>query len=1183
MPDQSDRRQLKKSYTAVTPNENQSAHPSATTESVFSEGQRLAGCYVLLRQVETVGNPIVWLAHDEVLGKDISLHFLPSAVRSDSRAMEEIRKEVKRNRQLIHPNILRVHDLIEEVDFAAVAMDSFNGESLAFILKRQGNLTPGAIQPWIGQLCQTLEDAHKVNLTHRDLAPANLYLGEDGKLLIAGFGTSRSVQDALGRVARGSSPRLAYQSPQLADGQPATPSDDVYSTGILLFELLTGELPFNGGDVVSQTRRVAAPRVSARLAANRRVSTVPVSWDETIAAALRKDAGQRPISASDLLVRLEPVPVPAVETAASAQKPAEATKRAEPAKTSSQVARAPAPAKADEPVTANIESKKAESPKPEIEPAPVAAALKKDATAGSEPPAKKAVDILRERAAELKRNQAATGTSAAPMPAVAGAADADQTRKDSKVTPPPAPPFIKTKAGNVTEIYPNLQPQRSRLPALGLAAGVALAAVGLAGYFLSEPNEEAESGDQGPGIATTEESYASEIRSVNNKGEYPSGGAESATAPAVEATPAIVAKPEPTPKAEPALITTSAPIAKIAPPAPAPLVAPPVAAITPAAKVETAPKQEILLAARKPATPPPAPAPTVPVAAPTEAVVAEKLAAVEKLKQAAQAAEQAQQDLQKQQQQAESATAEIQKALDQKTKELAPLRKAADDLAKSRKAKEEAQKAAELDAQRAQQVAAEKARLAEEAKKALADLEADNQAKRSAQEKADAEIVTLQKTLAEKQQATSAVMKAIAASDAARQQSQAAFKQAEQEAEQTKMAAAKAIAAEAARIAREEAEKVRAEKAKEREKIESEIAAMKKMFDEKMKVLEDAQKAISDAEAKTKDTGAIQKKAEEDALKALSKPAAPSGGKATPAEKAPAPEKPMATEKLVPADAPPTPVSAPTPAPAAETTLAMKTDPTKPETKPAPEKPAQGDGLTQNSLGMKFAPVGDVQFSIWQTRVSDFEAFAGAVNLRSTAWKGPGFKQAPNHPVVNVTWQEAIAFCKWLSDKEHKDGALPANTIYRLPTDLEWSVAVGLAEESGKNPEARDMGVPDVYPWGNQWPPPAGAGNYTGEETGSDVAIKGYDDGFAWTSPVGSFPPNKYGLYDMGGNVWQWVMDAWNGESKHKVLRGASWYNGALKLSLLSSCRVHAAPDSSTDNYGFRIVRTPDTAKTGRR
>ena len=1173
----------------MTPNDNQSAHTTAAAEPVLSEGQRLAGCYILCRPVETIGSPVVWLAHDEVLGRDISLHFLPSAVRSDARAMEEIRKEVKRNRQLIHPNILRVHDLIEEADFAAVAMDSFNGESLALLLKKQGILAPGAVQPWIGQLCQTLEDAHKVNLTHRDLAPSNLFLGEDGKILIAGFGTSRSVQDALGRVARGSSPRLAYQSPQLADGQAATPSDDVYSLGILLFELLTGELPFNGGDVVSQTRRVAAPRVSARLAANRRVSTVPVSWDETIASALRKDASQRPISASDVLVRLEPVPVtalPLVEAAGPAQKPAEATRRPEPAKTPSQVTAPAAPAKASEPAAANIEARKVEAPKLPANTAPLTAEVKKDAAAGSEPPAKKAVDILRERAAELKRNQSASGVSATPLPAVTVTAEAEPARKDSKVTPPPAPPFIKTKAGNVTEIYPNLQPQRSRLPALGLAAGVALAAVGLAGYFLSEPNEEAEVGDQGPGIATTQESYASEIRSVNNKGEYPSSGAEPvAAAPAAESAPLAVAKPAPAPEAAAPRTAAPAPSAKITPPAPepAPLVAPPVAALTPAVPVATAPRQEILLAARKPTTPPPAPVPTAPVAAPTEAAVAEKLAAVEKLKQAAQAAEQAQQDLQRQQQQAESATAEIQKALEQKTKELVPLRKAADDLAKARKTKEEAQKTAELDAQRAQQVAAEKTRLAEEARKALADLEADNKTRLTAQEKADAELLTLQKTLAEKQQAAAAVMKAITASDTARQQSQAAFKQAELDAEQTKMAAAKAIAAEAARIAREEGEKLRAEKAKEREKIESEIAAMKKMFDEKMKVLEDAQKAISDAEAKTKDTGAIQKKAEEDALKALSKPAAPSGGKAMPPEKAPALEKPMATQKLVPADAPPAPATASAPAPVADTTLAMKTDPTKPEAKPAPEKPAQGDGLTQNSLGMKFAPVGDVQFSIWQTRVQDFEAFAGAVNLRSTAWKGPGFKQAPNHPVVNVTWQEAIAFCKWLSDKEHKDGALPANTIYRLPTDLEWSVAVGLVEESGKNPEARDMGVPDVYPWGNQWPPPAGAGNYTGEETGSDVAIKGYDDGFAWTSPVGSFPPNKYGIYDMGGNVWQWVMDAWNNESKHKVLRGASWYNGALKLSLLSSCRVHAAPDSSTDNYGFRIVRSSDAAKTGRR
>ncbi len=199
--------------------------------------------------------------------------------------------------------------------------------------------------------------------------------------------------------------------------------------------------------------------------------------------------------------------------------------------------------------------------------------------------------------------------------------------------------------------------------------------------------------------------------------------------------------------------------------------------------------------------------------------------------------------------------------------------------------------------------------------------------------------------------------------------------------------------------------------------------------------------------------------------------------------------------------------------------------------------------------------------------------FAKESEFKKEAWRSPGFKQDPDHPVVNVSWNDAMAFCDWLTEREHKAGTLPADQLYRLPTDLEWSKIVGLGAETGKTPEERDMRVPDVFPWGKQWPPPANSGNYTGEETGADVAIRGYNDGFPWTSPVGSFPANKFGLFDVGGNVWQWCMDNWSVESKSKVLRGASWYNGALKLSLLSSCRVSANPDAASDNYGFRVVR----------
>jgi hypothetical protein len=245
----------------------------------------------------------------------------------------------------------------------------------------------------------------------------------------------------------------------------------------------------------------------------------------------------------------------------------------------------------------------------------------------------------------------------------------------------------------------------------------------------------------------------------------------------------------------------------------------------------------------------------------------------------------------------------------------------------------------------------------------------------------------------------------------------------------------------------------------------------------------------------------------------------------------------------------------------------------------APEPAAAGT----NSLGMKFAPVGDIQFSVYLTTRKDFEAFAMATSLKSQAWTNPGFKQDPDHPVVNITWREAEAFCKWLTEKERKAGLLKAGELYRLPTDLEWSKAVGLPPESGNTPEERDMGVQDVYPWGTAWPPPAGAGNFAGEETQTEIPIPNYNDGFPNTSPVGKFRANAAGLYDMGGNVWQWVSDFWNSDNEKKTLRGGSWYNGAIPLSLLSSCRISSKPETLHDTYGFRIVKATEAAKSRKR
>jgi hypothetical protein len=249
----------------------------------------------------------------------------------------------------------------------------------------------------------------------------------------------------------------------------------------------------------------------------------------------------------------------------------------------------------------------------------------------------------------------------------------------------------------------------------------------------------------------------------------------------------------------------------------------------------------------------------------------------------------------------------------------------------------------------------------------------------------------------------------------------------------------------------------------------------------------------------------------------------------------------------------------------------------------------------ENTLGMKFAPVPGtgVLFGVWDTRVQDFGAFvketgydatAGMYSIGSDGWKqqgntwrSPGFSQGPTHPVCGVNWDDAKAFCRWLTEKERREGRLAPNQEYRLPTDAEWSVAVGLDEPAGGTPQSKDAQIKGVYPWGTQWPPLRGAGNFAGTEardgnwpSGWGV-IDGYSDGYPQTSPVGSFSANRYGLYDMSGNVWQWCEDYYNGSNGSRVLRGGSFFNNVSDY-LLSSGRLSLVPGVRDVDNGFRCV-----------
>jgi len=276
---------------------------------------------------------------------------------------------------------------------------------------------------------------------------------------------------------------------------------------------------------------------------------------------------------------------------------------------------------------------------------------------------------------------------------------------------------------------------------------------------------------------------------------------------------------------------------------------------------------------------------------------------------------------------------------------------------------------------------------------------------------------------------------------------------------------------------------------------------------------------------------------------------------------------------------------------------------------PTPSKELLPRAPWTNSLGMRFVAVAGTEalFCVWETRVKDYRAFVEdrANNnsydyrdgtepfvLKADGWKqrgwdygwnNPGFAHTGDHPVTCVSYQDAKAFCQWLTRKERGEGKLGASQGYRLLMDWEWSVAVGLNEPLSGTPKDKDEKIKGVYPWGTEWPPPPRAGNYAGEE--SRVAdtpsgwpvIEGYNDTFARTSPVGSFAANQLGLHDLGGNVWERCEDYYDGQSGFRMLRGASWGSDDPAF-LLSSDRNDGPAGGRSDGIGFRCVLVAGSA-----
>ena len=270
-------------------------------------GQLIAGRYRLDQWIGRGGMGTVWRATDTTLDLPVAMKFLHDVLAQDQAALNDLKRETRRALQLTHPNIVRVHSLVEDPEraLACIAMEFVDGVNLTQQRFRQKLrfFEPADLARWTTQLCDALAHAHdKARIIHRDLKPGNLLLDSDGDLKITDFGIAASANESITRITGSSaSGTMCYMSPQQAQGDRPTPADDLYAVGSTLYELLAGEPPF-GPDTSYVQLRGEAP---APIAERRKMlygvdAPLPPEWESTIAALLAKAPEERPATAQEV-------------------------------------------------------------------------------------------------------------------------------------------------------------------------------------------------------------------------------------------------------------------------------------------------------------------------------------------------------------------------------------------------------------------------------------------------------------------------------------------------------------------------------------------------------------------------------------------------------------------------------------------------------------------------------------------------------------------------------------------------------------------------------------------------------------------------------------------------------------------------------------------------------------------
>ncbi|MFI5269110.1 MAG: protein kinase, partial [Chloroflexota bacterium] len=264
----------------------------------------IGGRYEIQRKLGAGGMASVYLAHDPLLSRDVAIKVPRLEDISDGESLGEDRlarfqSELRAIGQLNHPNVVTIYDGGLDDGTPFLVMEPVDGENLAQLIRREAPLPPEKAVAIARQVAEALAYAHSQGIVHRDIKPQNVLIDKSGRAKVTDFGIAKS-SDITRTVTGTILGTPSFMAPEVAAGEPVTPSADIYGLGVVLYQMLTGHVPFEADNAIAAA--VRSQREDAQPPS--RVSPVPAWLDEVVLRALARDPGRRYASAADLAADL---------------------------------------------------------------------------------------------------------------------------------------------------------------------------------------------------------------------------------------------------------------------------------------------------------------------------------------------------------------------------------------------------------------------------------------------------------------------------------------------------------------------------------------------------------------------------------------------------------------------------------------------------------------------------------------------------------------------------------------------------------------------------------------------------------------------------------------------------------------------------------------------------------------